>query len=72
MRKHSLSILIGIFLLAPWRPASADKTDIKKTKKAAGISESGHRVIYNLDCTEYFDGSFGPVVERSLTSRKEM
>ena len=72
MRRYSLSVLIGFFLLALCCPVFAGETDVKKAKKALKITKSEHRVIYNLDCTQFFAGSvdlvgsFGPVVPETI------
>lgn len=66
MHRRCLSVLIGSFLLAHCYPSLGGETDVKKTKKALQTAQSKHRVIYNLDCTEFFVGSFGPVVPKTI------
>ena len=62
----------GLFILSTWSllalcyPAFAQKEDAKTTTKAPKTTKSEHRVIYNLDCSEYFVGSFGPVVPETI------
>lgn len=66
MCKQSLPVLISSLIFAICCPTSAGEADTKQPNKAPGMTESKHRVIYNLDCTEYFVGSFGPVVPETI------
>lgn len=66
MRQHSLAILAGFLFLAFCDLAAAEEKAAKTVKKTPGIADSDHRVIYNLDCTEFFVGSFGPVVPETI------
>ena len=66
MRRFCLLILSSWFLLILGFPIFAGETDVKKTKKGSKTAKSEHRVIYNLDCTEFFVGSFGPVVPETI------
>ncbi|MFV1969049.1 MAG: hypothetical protein ACC628_26815, partial [Pirellulaceae bacterium] len=66
MRRSCLLILSSWFLLVLGCPIFAGETAVKKMEKALKTAKSGHRVIYNLDCTEFFVGSFGPVVPETI------
>ena len=66
MRKFCLLILSSCLFVALYCTAYTGETDIKNPKKALKTSKSEHKVIYNLDCTEFFVGTFGPVVPETI------
>jgi len=63
MSRYGLPLFLGSFLFALSSPAFADEADGKTASK---ISKLPHRVIYNLDCTEFFVGTFGPIVPETI------
>ena len=59
LHKPYILILTRLLLLALCCTAFADESDVEKAKKALKTAKSQRSVIYNLDCTEFFVGSFG-------------
>ena len=64
--RTSFPLIANTVALGAVTLAVAFFSDVARAEKATGADKRTGRVIYNLDCSEFFVGTFGPIVPKTI------